>query len=162
MTTVSFLYFSAATSILFSLIYLTLEVIQAAKRRKNYLTEFENYIQAFLYIFCVIFVFPVGHEGWCFPSWRWQIGAIVMFLAWLNCILLLKNMPYWGQNITMLFNVYFNFIKLIYLPILLVLTFGFPFYMLFVHDGTALKVGIINVYICYRSDVTIQCVYTDS
>ena len=85
-----------------------------------------------LYLCVIIFVFPVGHECWCFPSWKWQIGALAIFMAWINNFILLKDIPHFGIPITRLFNVYLNFILLIYLPILLIMTFAFPFYMLFI------------------------------
>ena len=140
-TRVNFLYSSAVICLIFSIIYLILEVIQLVRRRLKYLQEKENYIQVVLCVLTVIFVFPVGHDDWLLPSWKWQIGAIAIFFGWLNCIILLKNMPYFGVNITMLFSVYYNFLSLIYLPILLVLTFGFPFYMLLVFDGSFFEVG---------------------
>lgn len=95
-----------------------------------------------MFLLVIVFVFPVGHERWCCPSWRWQIGALAVFLAWFNSLTLLKDLPLFGQPVTMLFNVYLNFIKLIYLPILLILTFAFPFYMLLVCDTTAYEVVI--------------------
>lgn len=140
-TRVNFLYVSAIVCIVFDIIYLTLEVIQLVRRRLQYLKEKENYIQVVLNILAVIFVFPVGHDDWILSSWRWQIGAVVIFLGWLNCIILLKNMPYFGVSITMLFSVYYNFLTLIYLPVLLILTFGFPFYMLLIYDESAFEVS---------------------
>ena len=140
-TTVNFLYSAAGICIIFDIIYLTLEVIQLVRRRLKYLQEKENYIQVVLNVLALLFVFPIGHDDWILPSWRWQIGAIAIFFGWLNCIILLKNMPYFGVSITMLFSVYYNFISLIYLPILLILTFGFPFYMLLVYDGSAFPVS---------------------
>ena len=121
---------------LFSAIYLFLEALQFYQRLKQYLSEFENYIQVVMYSLTIIFVYwphgvPVSDmECWCFPSWRWQIGAIALFLAWFNCCFLLKDWPWVGQPVTMLINVYFNFLTLVYLPILLILTFGFPLYMI--------------------------------
>ena len=128
-----YLYFSAVTSILFCLLYLVLEVVQLVRRKKKYLEEYENYIQVVMFVLCIIFTLPT-HDDWCFPKWKWGVGAIAVFLAWLNCILILKSMPVIGESITTLLYVYWKFIKLIYLPIFLVLTFGFPFYMLLVND----------------------------
>lgn len=133
--------------ILFAIMYLILEVTQGIRRRGKYLKEYENYLQVVLFLLVIIFVFPVGHECWCYPSWRWQIGALAVFLAWFNSLTLLKDLPIFGQPVTMLFNVYLNFIKLIYLPILLILTFAFPFYMLLVRDTTAYEVIIATAQI---------------
>ena len=142
---VPFLFFSAVLCILFCAFYLALEVVQLLRRGRQYFLDYENYVQVFLHLTCLFFVFPVGHEEWCFPRWRWAFGALaILFLAWLNSILVLKSMPYIGQSITMLFNVYFNFIKLIYLPILLVLTFGFSFYMLLVYEESSSTCSMVR------------------
>ena len=142
MTEVNFLYFAAVVCLIFDIIYLTLEVIQLARRRLRYVKEFDNYFQVVLNLLALLFVFPVGHDNWVLPSWRWQIGAIVIFLGWLNSIILLKSMPYFGVNITMLFSVGFNFLSLIYLPVLLMITFGFPFYMLLAYDRSVFQVEL--------------------
>ena len=119
------------------------------RRGIKYLEEFENYIQVLLNVVTFIFVFPIGHDDWLLPSWRWQIGAIAIFLGWLNCVILLKTMPYFGVNITMLFSVAKNFLSLIYLPVLLILTFGFPFYMLVAYDRSFFQVNIKRHSICH-------------
>lgn len=121
----------------FSVVYLLLEILQLYNRKKHYLKEFENYVQVAMYTLTVVFVYPpelFGADCWCYPGWRWQIGAVALFLAWFNCCILLKDWPLVGQPVTMLVNVYFNFFKLFYLPCLLLLTFVFPLYMLHVRE----------------------------
>ena len=120
---------------------MAIELVQLIRRRIDYLKEFENYLQVFTFTSCIVFVSPVSDGCWCLPAWKWQIGVVTVFLAWFNGIVLLKDMPFLGEPVTMLLNVYFNFIKLIYLPFLLILTFGFPSYMLFVRDS--IKVNLI-------------------
>ena len=128
-------YVVAATLILASTLYLILEFVQLVTRKVRYLKEVENYVQVVMFLSVIIFVFPVGQNGcWCLPGWKWQIGALAVFLAWVNLLLIIRNLPWCkiGERSTMLFNVYLNFIKLIYLPILLVVTFAIPMYMLLV------------------------------
>lgn len=142
----TFLTFSAVTVILTCIFFLLVEVYQLYRRGpKKYFTDSLNYFQDITYICVIIFVFPVGYECWCYPSWKWQIGALALFLAWMNNFALLKDIPHVGKPITMLFNVYINFLLLIYLPILLILTFAFPFYMLFV---ATLEVRCNSLYQC--------------
>lgn len=127
-----FLYFSSVMLMLVAIMYLVFEVLQMIRRRLQYLLDYENYIQVTLFICSFVFVVPTGDTCWCTPSWKWQFGILAVFLGWLNCIILLRNWPVWGRPAAMLLNVYLNFVKLVYLPILLILTFGFPFYMTFV------------------------------
>ena len=136
----SFLFFSAFVCIAFSIIYLLIEIVQLLRRGKKYLKDVENYIQVLLNITVLIFVLPLGEDNWILPIWKWQIGSIAVFLGWLNSIILLKSMPYFGVNITMLISVGENFLSQIALFILLILTFSFPFYMLMLFDETFFQV----------------------
>lgn len=138
----NFFYLSAGVLLIMSAIYLVLEAAQLYHRLVRYLTEIENYVQVVMFISVVIYVFPFGQNNcWCLPSWKWQIGALALFLAWLNLLLIIRYIPWLkiGEHSTMLFNVYLNFLKLIYLPILLLVTFAIPLYMLLV-DATPTQV----------------------
>ena len=117
------------------MIYLILEVAQFVSRIDRYLKESENYIQVIMFISVIIFVFPIGQNScWCLPGWKWQIGALAVFFAWINLLLLIRYIPWCkvGERSTMLFNVYRNFICSLYLPIILLVTFAIPIYMIFV------------------------------
>ena len=94
----------------------------------------ELVFQIVLFLLTIVFVSGFANDCWCTPPWQWQIGALVMFMAYFNLILLLKAMPLLGVGvpINMLLNIIITFVKLAFLPVLLVLAFGFPFYMLFV------------------------------
>ena len=133
--------------IFMSIIYLLLELYQMILRGLEYLKEFENYVQLALFFFCLVFVFPVDNTCWCLSSWRWQIGALAVFLSWMNLILLLRYMPWVGRPVIQLINVYFNFIKLIYLPILLVVAFALPFYMLFIQSTINIEVSLFSLHV---------------
>lgn len=132
-----FFYFDAITLILTAIAYLILELAQLISRADRYLREAENYVQVVMFICVIIFAFPVGQNScWCLPGWKWQIGALAVFFAWINLLLLIRYIPWLkiGERSTMLFNVYINFAKSIYLPILLLVTFAIPIYMLFVAE----------------------------
>lgn len=127
---------------LYSGLYLIFEAIQLKRRLKNYLVEYENYIQVIMFILILVFAFPYPHNPhWIYCHWRWQVGTLGVFLAWVNSFMLLKEAPFLGQPITMLLNVYNNFIKIIYLPVLLILTFSVPFYMIFFRDDDVFQVS---------------------
>ena len=133
---VIFFYFDAVLLILTSIAYLILEVAQLTTRIHHYLKEVENYIQVIMFISVIIFVFPVGQNScWCLPGWKWQIGALAVFFAWINLLLLIRYIPWLkvGERSTMMFNVYANFVSSLYLPILLLVTFAIPIYMIFVN-----------------------------
>ena len=130
---VVFYYLSGTIITIYSGLYLIFETIQLLRRHKKYLMELENYVQVIMFILILIFVFPYGESSrcWHYSNWRWQVGTLGVFLAWVNSFMLLRDAPWVGQPITMLLNVYNNFIKIIYLPVLLIATFAVPFYMIF-------------------------------
>lgn len=138
----SYLYGSAVFMILLSLAYLAVELVQMIRRKQQYFTEGENYVQVLTFVLTIIFVSGFGNECWCAPTWQWQIGALALFLAWFNLVILLKDMPFAGIPINMLFNICLTFVRLVFLPILLVIAFALPFYMLFVRNLDALEVGL--------------------
>ena len=138
-----YLFGSSVFIILISTLYLVVEVIQLVRRRKQYFTEGENYVQVLTFFFSIIFVAGFGNECWCAPPWQWQIGALALFLAWFNLVILLKDLPFTGIPINMLFNICLTFVGLVFLPVLLVVSFALPFYMLFVRDANAIEVCTI-------------------
>ena len=99
----------------------------------------ESAFRIVMFLLTIVFVFGFANDCWCSPPWQWQIGALVMFMAFFNSVLLLKRMPWFGVPINMLLNIVIVFLKLVYLPILLIFSFVFPFYMLFVRTGDAVS-----------------------
>ena len=74
-----------------------------------------------------------GQSGRCFclEGYAWQFGALAVFLAWIELLLLLKNLILTAIPIIMLQNIIETFLKIIYLPVILIIAFAIPFYMLF-------------------------------
>ena len=114
-----------------------------------------------MFLLTIIFVLlGFMNDCWCAPPWQWQIGALALFMAYINFLFLLKGLPLLGVYIpiNMLFNIVTTFLKLIYLPILLILSFAFPFYMLFVRDTDAVMVSFLkNSVQLFYSKIYIVC-----
>ena len=123
-----------------------LEFWQLKLRRLKYLRDANNYFQLALYIMTSIFIFDFD-ECWCAATWQWQIGALAVFLSWFNFILVLRSMPHAAVPINIFLSICVTFLKLIFLPIMLVLAFGIPFYMIFVRTTASHKVNYDDVMI---------------
>ena len=121
-----------------------MEVVQLVERKWKYFEDSDNYFQLALYISTVIFIHGFDNECWCSNTWQWQIGALAVFLSWFNFIFILKYMSYTAIPINMFLRVCVKFLKMIFLPIVLILAFGVPHYMVFV-----------------RTKVSCQCMYSD-
>ena len=132
-----FLTAAAITLCILSFIGVVVEIMQLINRGWRYFKDSDNYFQLILYALIIIFIYGFDHDCWCSTPWQWQIGAFAVFLSWLNFIFSLKYMPYIDIPIIMFLSICWTFLKLILLPILLILAFGIPFYMVFVRTTTS-------------------------
>ena len=111
---------------------------------RNSIGDYFDIVFRFIMFFLtIIFVFGFVNDCWCAPPWQWQIGALAVFMAFFNLVLMLKGMPVLGVPINMLLNIIVTFLRLLYLPVLLILSFSIPFYMVFVRDGAAIHVSLL-------------------
>ena len=119
--------------IVVSLLKLGFEIFQAVKQKLTYFRDWVNYMEIFLYICSILFAFVFANDCLCPMSWQWQIGALCVFMAWINVILIVRMVPVIGVYVMMFQEIVKNFLKVAVLAFFLVLSFAFPFYMLF-HD----------------------------
>lgn len=136
--------------ILMSVAFLLFEVWfrYVMRKQRNIYFYFELVFRAAVFLLTIVFVFGFLNDCWCAPPWQWQIGALALFMAFFNSVLLLKGMPFFGVPINMLLNIVITFLALVYLPLLLILSFAIPFYMLFVRDAAAVLVSACMYTIC--------------
>ena len=87
-------------------------------------------MEMILYIVVLLFIQVGSEECWCADAITWQMGAVGCVLAWLNLVYILKRLPFTAIPINMLINILFTFISIALLPLLLIVTFALPFYML--------------------------------
>lgn len=127
-----FLIISAAIILFSTVLFILRQLFLIYLHRRIFFKSLHNWVQVVLYPCVVVFVLPLCKTCWCYPSWKWQIGVVAVFLVWVNFLFLLRHIPHVGQKVTMLAKVYGNFLSVIYLPILLILTFSFPLYITFV------------------------------
>ena len=112
-------------------IRLLLEASQLVYQLRSYLFDWVNWIEVSLYILSIIFVSVFRTTCLCPQEWQWQIGVMVIFLAWIDLIIVCAKFPNIGIYVIMFGKVLGTFLKVILLSILLVVTFGLTFYMTF-------------------------------
>ena len=110
---------------------LLLEVFEFFTLRIRYLFDWLNYLEVILYGSTIVFIFIFLEPCYCPRSWQWQIGAVVVFLAWIDLISRIRKLPLTGIYVLMFINIFYSFWKMAILSILLILSFSFSFYMLF-------------------------------
>ena len=122
------LIFCAVFIIINCLVRIGIELIQIVHHRGVYFTSYINYLEGFLYVGTIIFV--SDFRLICLPSWQWQLGALCIFLSWINFILFLSEQPMVGIYVVMFQDIIKTFLRMAPMSILLILAFGQPFFML--------------------------------
>ena len=83
----------------------------------NYFTNWENWIEVTLFVCSILFASGAYVQCCvCVENWQWQLGALSIFLAWVDLVL---------------FMIY-TFLRFMFLVLLFIIAFGLAFYMLFV------------------------------
>ena len=137
----AFLAVAAGIMIFLCISFLLLEAVQLFQRESKYFKEWHNYLQVISFGLIIVFVAPgFTNNCWCAQSWQWQLGAIALCLGWFNLIVLLKNMPCTAVPVNMFINICRTFLKLLFLPFLLLLAFAFPFYMVYARKASSFEV----------------------
>ena len=148
----SFLRVFATIGIISTVIRLLLEGVQLLRNHFYYFLDLENWLEVCLFIGSIIFMIS-GLQSRCFcpTSWQWQLGAMVVFIAWLNMVLFLKKLYLTGIYVVMFVDILYTFMKMILLSVLFVISFGLAFYMLFFRP--------VSVCICVWMHMCIMCIY---
>uniref|UniRef100_A0A1X7V085 Ion transport domain-containing protein n=1 Tax=Amphimedon queenslandica TaxID=400682 RepID=A0A1X7V085_AMPQE len=111
------------------------------KYRIQYLFDWVNYLELLLFVFAILFVFIYTEDCYCPHKWQWELGAIAVFLSWIDLVIFIRKLPVTGIYVVMFMNIFYIFLKLVFLAILLVLAFAFSFNMLF-NDPMSEAMGI--------------------
>ena len=139
--TMRFLYLSAAIVILFSIIRLCAEAFQLIQLKLRYFFDWVNWIECLLFSLAIIFAWVFNTQCLCPLRWQWQIGAIAVFLAWIDLIIIFRKLPLTGIFVVMFLDIFYTFLKMIILSFLLVIAFSLSFYMAFFVPGAQFEVS---------------------
>ena len=116
-----------------SAVQLLREIVQLWRRKVIYFYDLENFVELPMFILTIIFCVGLdSNDCFCTSASNWQVGAVALFLAWIDLLMFLKRLPFTGIPINILLNIVYTFVTLAIVPTLLILSFAFPFYMLLV------------------------------
>ena len=113
-----------------SIIGFLIELVQLIYQRVHYFLHFHSYMELLLYTVVILFIQVEADNCWCADRITWQMGAAGCVLAWLNLVYILKRLPFTAIPINMMINIIYTFVSIALLPLLLIVTFALPFYML--------------------------------
>ena len=141
-----FLRLAAALVLLCSLVRLSFAAIQFIYDRVGYLTDWENWIEVTLFISSILFASGAYVQCCvCVENWQWQLGALSIFLAWLDLVLFMKKLPLFGVYVVMYIQIIYTFLRFMFLALLFIIAFGLSFYMLFVQLNTSVSALLVNI-----------------
>lgn len=110
--------------------HLMKEVFQFYMIRLSYFT-FENLMEWSCYITALLLVIDFSEcsfQTGLREPWQWQIGAIAIFLAWINLVLFISKFPYLGLYVVMFFDVLTTFCKVCVVFFFFIIAFAFGFH----------------------------------
>ena len=130
---------AAIIVIIFAVIKIFFELFQLWQMRLSYFLDWVNYLEWVLFVSSIIFAFIFPSPCFCLPNWQWQIGAIAVFLSWIDLIIFFRKFPITGIYIVMFMDIFYIFWRMIILALMLVMAFALSFYMLFHNPQLALQ-----------------------
>ena len=118
--------------VVLSSLNLIVEGLQIFNRKLKYFTDWKNYVEISLSSLSISFVLSVRfNDCYCPNASQWQLGSVSVFLGWIDLILLISSIPFVALSINMLISIMKSFLRLLILPLLLIISFGIPFFLLF-------------------------------
>ena len=122
---------AAAIVIITAFLRLVIEVCQLVVLRLDYFTDWVNWMEFVLFPCSIIFAAMPDWICPCVLHWQWQVGVVAVFLAWFNFIIFTSQFPLVGIYVIMFIKIIRTFMKLVLLLLLLIITFGITFFMIF-------------------------------
>ena len=118
------------------------EALQLRTEKLHYLLSPINHLEIALYVSAIIFagrgVYDMSRillggskEIWaCTESFTWELGTLSVFALWFNFFFFLRRLPVFGIFIIMFEQVSRTILKASPMVVVLLITFGQPFYFL--------------------------------
>ncbi|XP_061171192.1 transient receptor potential cation channel subfamily A member 1 homolog isoform X1 [Saccostrea echinata] len=108
------------------------ELLQIYQAKLQYL-GFENLIEWVTYVCALLLVIDFEScqksTGFRF-TWQWSVGAVAIFLCWINLVLFLQKFPRFGIYVVMFKDILNTFMQFAIVFFLFIVAFGLGFYCL--------------------------------
>ncbi|XP_048577386.1 transient receptor potential cation channel subfamily A member 1 isoform X2 [Nematostella vectensis] len=122
----------AIVLILFATIEFLKEFYQIFMIRLDYFKDITNLVELVLYTCAIIFISPYLAEEPLYTAayGHWNAGVVTLFLAYLNVLLYIKGIGSSGLYVTMYFEVWYTFLKVIMVFLVVLLGSTLVYYVL--------------------------------
>ena len=139
-----FLSIAAAIVMLISFMRMMIGFFYIYSERFYHFTKWVTWLEVLLFPCSTVFVAMPNWICPCVFAWQWQVGVVAVFLAWADLTAFTAKLPYVGIYVIMLSQIIKTFMKLLLLTLLLIITFGITFFMLFSDPSVQVCSGTHN------------------
>lgn len=108
-------------------------LVQLIVLRKKFFKNFANYVEVTLYTVSLLYITRFMYARQVTKALS-ELGVIVIFLGWSNCLLYLQRVPMFRLYIVMFLKVAFTIVKLLFVFSIIILAFALTFYLLFIRQ----------------------------
>ncbi|KAL3321259.1 hypothetical protein Ciccas_000057 [Cichlidogyrus casuarinus] len=127
----------------FSVIQLIKECIQFVQNPRGYIS-YENVLEVNLYVGTCLLVndfTECNREIGMRELWQWQLGAVVLFLSWVNLLLFIRKTAFYGIYVILFIQVTKTFLKFSFVLLLFLCSFALTFHVLLENQISFKTVG---------------------
>lgn len=140
-----YIYITGGAVILFASLRLLFEVIQLCILRLRFIFNWGNIMEIILFTFSIVYAWVFNSPCLCPKDWQWQIGAIAVFLAWIDLILFFAKFPQIGIYSLIFVKILSTFFKAVFVSALLVIAFALALYMSFYEPSITVRLHCLQV-----------------
>ena len=117
------------------------EIFQFLRLKLSYFKEVINLLEIVLYFSTLNFVWIFHSPCLCVIGKQWEFGVVAVFLGWFILTLFTDKLPLAGLYVLMFISILKTFLKTIVLSLLLIVSFGLAFFMLFHNPDISVSIN---------------------
>nr|KAG5700757.1 hypothetical protein BaRGS_034960 [Batillaria attramentaria] len=118
----------------YSVLCMVKEVVQMVSQKVRYFTDSLNAFEWTLYILSLLFSAPFL-LSYSF-HWQWEAGALAIFAAWFNLLVILQRFDFFGIYVVMFLEILRTLLQALCVFSVLIIAFGLSFFMLLGHEDS--------------------------
>ena len=110
-----------------------IEVFQLYQRTFAYLTNWENWIDCFIYSTALLTVYDFtecSSTSGVRLNWQWLLAALCIFFGWINLLFMVRKMPRFGIFVVMFVDIVKTFFRFFPVFVLFIIAFSSSFYVI--------------------------------
>lgn len=112
---------------------LGIELFQLYQRKFAYLTNWENWIDCFIYTTALLTVYDFTEcstTSGVRLNWQWLLAALCIFFGWINLLFMIRKLPRFGIFVVMFVDIVKTFFRFFPVFVLFIIAFSSSFYVI--------------------------------